>query len=246
MLCKLIILQLAAHLLGDFIFQSHRWAVGKKHRAISKYHFWHALVIFVCSYLLSLDYGFFLSALILSIIHFTTDVLKSYLQAKLKGKESFYFFIDQVIHIIFIILISLTYYSYGKIEFIYDIPLEYLIIAVGFIFCAKPANILIKNIFTSLEISVPETSTSTEENKDLPNAGKLIGTVERFLVLALILVGQYSAVGLIIAAKSILRFRDNQKNEYVLVGTMLSFGIATLLGICISLSVNIQINRFYR
>ncbi len=63
----------------------------------------------------------------------------------------------------------------------------------------------------------------------------LIGLMERFLVLALILVRQYSAVGLIIAAKSILRFRDNKKNEYVLVGTLLSFGIATLLGILISL-----------
>lgn len=63
--------------------------------------------------------------------------------------------------------------------------------------------------------------------------------MERFIVLALILVGQFSAVGLIIAAKSILRFRDNKKNEYVLVGTMLSFGIATILGILISLiSVN--------
>ena len=29
-------------------------------------------------------------------------------------------------------------------------------------------------------------------------------------------------------------FGDNKKNEYVLVGTLLSFGIATLLGILVS------------
>nr|WP_320119540.1 hypothetical protein [uncultured Marinifilum sp.] len=86
-----------------------------------------------------------------------------------------------------------------------------------------------------LNINVPKSLNAGDENKDLPNAGKLIGLMERFLVLALILVNQYSAVGLIIAAKSILRFRDNKKNEYVLVGTLLSFGIATLLGILISL-----------
>ena len=49
-----------------------------------------------------------------------------------------------------------------------------------------------------------------------PNAGRLIGIVGRFLVLALIILGEYEAVGLIIAAKSILRFNDTQKSEYVL------------------------------
>jgi hypothetical protein len=58
--------------------------------------------------------------------------------------------------------------------------------------------------------------------------------MERFLVLSLVLIGQYSAVGLIIAAKSILRYKSTQKNEYILVGTLLSFGIAVLLGILIS------------
>jgi len=53
-------------------------------------------------------------------------------------------------------------------------------------------------------------------------------------VLALILIGQYSAVGLIIAAKSILRFRSTERNEYILVGTLLSFGIASLVGILIT------------
>ena len=51
--------------------------------------------------------------------------------------------------------------------------------------------------------------------------------------MALILVGQFSAVGLILAAKSVLRFRSNVKNEYILVGTLLSFGIAVLIGILI-------------
>jgi hypothetical protein len=69
----------------------------------------------------------------------------------------------------------------------------------------------------------------------LPNAGKLIGITERLLALALILLGQYEAVGLIIAAKSILRINATQKSEYVLVGTLLSFGIAVFTGIVINL-----------
>lgn len=235
MLCKFILLQLIAHLLGDFVFQPHSWTIKKKAKVITWYHIWHATVIFIFSYLLSLDYGFLKYAILLTLIHFTADVLKSYFQLKFRRKESFYFFTDQMIHLAFMALIAFIYDYHCGVDFLYDIPIKYIAIAVGFIFCAKPSNILIKNIFNSLEIPIPTIAGSEDENKDLPNAGKLIGLMERLLVLALILVGQYSAVGLIIAAKSILRFRDNKKNEYVLVGTMLSFGIATLLGILISL-----------
>ena len=44
-------------------------------------------------------------------------------------------------------------------------------------------------------------------------------------------------MGFLIAAKSILRFKDDNtvKTEYVLVGTMLSFGLAIALGIIINL-----------
>ena len=65
------------------------------------------------------------------------------------------------------------------------------------------------------------------------NAGKLIGTLERVISLALILVDQFAAVGFIIAAKSLLRFRDTAtaRTEYLLIGTLLSFGIVILLGI---------------
>jgi len=55
------------------------------------------------------------------------------------------------------------------------------------------------------------------------------------MTLALILSSQFAAVGLIIAAKSILRFNAPQKNEYILVGTLLSFGFALLTGILINL-----------
>ena len=72
---------------------------------------------------------------------------------------------------------------------------------------------------------------------DLPNAGKLIGVVERLLSLVFVLLGQYEAVGFIIAAKSILRFAegDKAKSEYVLIGTLLSFSMAIFVGVAIKL-----------
>lgn len=50
-----------------------------------------------------------------------------------------------------------------------------------------------------------------------------------------VLIGQYEAVGFIVAAKSLLRFKetDTAKTEYVLAGTLLSFGIATCCGLLV-------------
>ena len=91
-------------------------------------------------------------------------------------------------------------------------------------------------MFQNFSIETPVDNPENKDEKSLPNAGKLIGITERLLTLSLILLGQYESVGLIIAAKSILRFNATQKNEYVLIGTLLSFGIATFTGIVINLT----------
>ena len=61
--------------------------------------------------------------------------------------------------------------------------------------------------------------------------------MERLLSLVFVLLGQYEAVGFIIAAKSLLRFAegDKAKSEYVLIGTLLSFSLAIFVGVAIKL-----------
>ena len=73
----------------------------------------------------------------------------------------------------------------------------------------------------------------------MPNAGRVIGNVERMLTLVFVMLGQYEAIGFLLAAKSLLRFRetDTVKSEYVLVGTLLSFGIAILIGVAVKLLI---------
>lgn len=242
MLYKLILLQFTAHLFADFIFQSQKWSDKKGEKIISLHHIYHILVVLGFSYLFSLDYNFWVASLVLTLFHLLTDILKSYLQLKNPNKN--YFFVDQILHIIILILVSVGYAQVFEINFLIPLEIKTIAIFAAFIFCTKPANIFIKYIFIAFSISSPkdntesqnsEESTKITEDKSLPNAGKLIGIVERLLALALILSGEYGAVGLIIAAKSILRFNDAQKAEYVLVGTLLSFGIASFLGISINL-----------
>lgn len=61
--------------------------------------------------------------------------------------------------------------------------------------------------------------------------------MERLLTLVFVLIGQYEAIGFIIAAKSLLRFKDTDtaRTEYVLVGILLSFGIALVCGLAVGM-----------
>ena len=103
-------------------------------------------------------------------------------------------------------------------------------IILGYLLCIKPANIFIRE--TLVVGNIESISDTTAE---LKNAGKLIGILERILVLTFVIIGKLEVVGFLIAAKSILRYKDTNtiKTEYVLIGTMLSFGIAMLVGLVI-------------
>lgn len=66
---------------------------------------------------------------------------------------------------------------------------------------------------------------------------------ERVLVLTLVLLDQLTAIGFLLAAKSVLRFgelrgaQDRKLTEYVLMGTLLSVSTAMVLGLLIRLAV---------
>lgn len=91
----------------------------------------------------------------------------------------------------------------------------------------KPANIAIAKL---LMIYRPE---SREESlKKDSNAGRFIGTLERIIMLIFLSIGQYSAIGLVLTAKSIARYdrisKDKDFAEYYLLGTLLSTAIAVV------------------
>jgi hypothetical protein len=88
-----------------------------------------------------------------------------------------------------------------------------------------------------------------DTNDSLKNAGKWIGILERILILTLVYINEFGAIGFLITAKSLLRVIDkpfvpgNEQNrpfsprkhtEYVLIGTFLSFAIAIITGLLIN------------
>jgi hypothetical protein len=61
--------------------------------------------------------------------------------------------------------------------------------------------------------------------------GRAIGIIERGLVLTLVLFGDYAAVGYLMAAKALFRFKsieDPERAEYLLIGTLASLSLAVL------------------
>ena len=81
-----------------------------------------------------------------------------------------------------------------------------------------------------------------EKDGALKWAGTWIGYLERLIILTFVLRDQYEAIGLLIAAKSLLRFRDTDdarpQTEYVLIGTLASVAGALLAGEIVKLLFN--------
>lgn len=234
-----LLLQFLAHVLADYFFQTNKSAKEKNALGFrSKYLVSHILFVFLCSWVLSFQLKFFIGAAIIAVLHYFIDGCKAYFNRN-KKIARYTFYVDQLLHMLVFIAVSLVFEKYHGFQFYWVPPISSTVIAIAiaYLCCLKPANILIKEVFRSSQIDVAiarqEEAHELSSSDELPNAGKLIGILERVLALTFILVGQYQAVGFLIAAKSVLRYKDTDtlKTEYVLIGTMLSFGIAVVLGI---------------
>ena len=239
MMCKLLILQLLAHLVSDFYLQTEKSCKSKADNAFKSRHLYiHALITFACAWLFSLTVGYWWAALLIAALHLIIDGLKSVCK-NLKGA----FFIDQLLHVAVIVAAVMLFNKVSTIALPTWLPeTKVLLWIVAFVFCLRPANFFIQNIFKEAKISIPDSG----KEQSLPNAGRVIGNVERMLTLVFVMLGQYEAIGFLLAAKSLLRFRetDTVKSEYVLVGTLLSFGFAILMGVAVKLVIESNINTW--
>lgn len=222
-----------AHLLGDFILQPNSWVADKERRKLkSPYLYLHVLIHTVLSFVFLWNADLWWVALLVGGTHFIIDASKLTFQT-LKNRKR-WFFIDQLLHILVIVGICFYYteFSFGFLN-----NAEFLKILMAALFLTTPASIFIKILLSSWT-PVPETQSSLQ-TESLSSAGKYIGILERLLVFTFIMVNHWEGVGFMVAAKSVFRFSDlaqakqRKLTEYVLIGTLLSFGMAVLTGILI-------------
>ncbi len=225
-----------AHLLGDFILQPNSWVADKEKKKGGSFLLYiHILLHTVLAFVFLWDCNLWWIALIIGVTHFLIDWTKLYFQTS-KTKRT-WFFIDQIAHVLVITGLSVFYFPYFRWEDLFNNTTLQLITAL--VFLTVPSSILIKTV---ISIWTPVTIEHSKlQTESLVNAGKYIGILERLLVFVFILVDHWEGVGFMIAAKSIFRFSDlaeakqRKLTEYILIGTLLSFGIAVLTGILVKI-----------
>lgn len=227
----IIVKLLLAHLLGDFLLQPTSWVLDKESKNHkSKYLYIHTLLHGILAWIFVGEIAFGWFALALALSHGFIDLLKLQFQKK-KTKRN-WFVIDQILHLTTIVLIAGLYKNLIVDLAIFDN--QFWILITGILFLTKPTSIIIKNI---ISIWTPESKNKKDDS--LEDAGNYIGILERLFVFCFIITGHIEAIGFLLAAKSIFRFgdlkeaKDRKLTEYVLIGTLLSFGLALLTGLLV-------------
>lgn len=232
----ILIKLLLAHLCGDFFLQPNSWVVEKEKKKLKSLKlYWHVLIHILLVFLVFRSFEVWKMALVIGITHFIIDSIKLIYQRE--KTKSIWFFIDQFLHLLVILACWINYTQPDfSVLFLYEQKLW--ILGIGVLILTSPTSIFIKMIIVKW---IPK---SDGKINSLQDAGRFIGILERLLIFLFVCAGHFEAVGFLLAAKSIFRFGDLKEahdiklTEYVLIGTLLSFGFALLVSMVVINSIN--------
>ena len=238
----------SAHIIVDFLIYPDE-AIKRKGLFLSLLK--HSILIAIFSYILLGKVNAWAMVLVITLLHATIDFMKVRLSQHLFKA----FLFDQGIHVAVIILLtyfvnSNYYFTESSIWYSYFGTRSYalLVFIMGVFLCTHVGGIIVgiavQPLLAQLEqkgddLQRKSPDLSEVHARGLRDAGKIIGYLERSLIYLFVLVDQPSAIGFLIAAKSIFRFgeireRSNRMEaEYIIIGTLLSF----LYGLIVSYSV---------
>jgi len=236
---SIFMLYLLLHIIGDFFLQSDMNAKRKEqdfHHVLS-HALLYAVPFFVTSLFIVSPKTWLVQAVILSIAHLVVDTMKYVFLKHRTGNDTLLFIVDQSIHLT--ILAVMAFVTFGLWQDVRVANWMYRILSIldindadtlswicMLLVVGKPANITIRQILSQYKPPVQEVAKM--------NAGAMIGTLERIIMLLLLGMGQYAAIALVLTAKSIARYdmlKDKVFAEYYLLGTLLS----TLLVLTVSI-----------
>lgn len=235
---------LLVHVVCDFYLQPKSWIESKKvHRYKSWPLYFHSLLqgtaLLLPSLVFELNSQDILCVVVaVTVTHYAIDLWKV---TTPKGNSFVCFLVDQALHLL--VLIGAVFYVVDGVQFAALLHEEHLkgimVIVLAYLLILKPTSIVIGTVLKKYPIANP----GNERASGLVAGGELIGYLERILILTLTLVGSYTAVGVVLAAKSIFRFgelnnpKDRSMTEYVLIGSLLSVVITTVAGILVRLYI---------
>lgn len=232
------LIYLLAHMLGDYYFQNEQMA-DLKNTKITKLLQHNCIYFFACIIVIIPIFSVekLMASVVVAVMHAIVDFGKYlYIKrqfAELEASSSTIYIVDQVIHIICITLVA--YFMTVNRVFINTSPMfidfldaielremEVLSIICMVLFILKPANITVKQLLSKYK---PDECIKFTKKED-KNTGEFIGILERLIIYILLLMNQFSAIGLVLTAKSVARYNkiaeDKAFAEYYLLGTLLS------------------------
>lgn len=243
------LLLLCGHLIGDFLLQNN-WSIERKKQF--KFMLMHVVIVTLVTALVLGSLRWEIYAIIF-VTHLITDLVKTHWFEKSTPA----FFIDQNVHIGVLVIITFLYPEAATTGWLGNLDTDWQhrvmqgVIVTNAIILTIPASSiaigLCMNALLALEKNrikrdEPDQSKAKSEIEEIDNAlneglsqgGAYIGGLERILTLLLVLGGEAAGVGFLIAAKSILRFGELQKqgrrvSEYIIIGTMMSFTAALVI-----------------
>lgn len=235
---------LLGHMLGDFILQTGAMVAGKNRAAVLLAHI--AVVLLATWVALGFPQAPW-PLLLIGLSHLAADLVKQWHIARCRARHRPAgfgpFAMDQAAHLAAIWLAASLWpgtWAAGlwtepalleRLPGLHRLP-EAMALAAGVIATVWAGGYAVRDLMAGLRLPAdPDTDTS------LPLGGRMIGRLERLMILMLVLSGQPDGIGFLIAAKSILRFNeiskdagDRKASEYVIIGTLASFAWAIAMG----------------
>lgn len=234
-------LLMIGHLLGDFYFQTNALAEKKKKSYVytALHCFIYSLVMFA---VLAITTGkiveYILPILLIGGLHLLVDGVKCGVNkyVNLEKYELAVFIVDQIIHIGILFVVNCLCTINYNIDWIPGVSESFLnsmqnapVVIFAFLLCGKPVAIIVSLVFGLIPKTIEMADDGTK--KESVRIGSWIGILEREIILILGLLGQYGAIGFVIAAKSLARHSQLDKPAFAekyLIGTLLSSLMALL------------------
>lgn len=218
----------AAHLLADFPLQPAGWVARKQARRAHPVLWLHAGVASLLGYALAGHWPQWWLIPYLWLGHALIDLVKSR-----RSDSARVFLSDQGLHLLHLLCAAFLL-GPGTAPARVLLGEDAWLVAIALLLNWYFAGILLAKCTRRWR---EELEHGAEE--ELARAGLWIGRLERVLALAFVLTGQPTAVGLLIAAKSIFRFASREyggrkESEYFLVGTLGSLAFAILTGMLVA------------
>lgn len=236
-----LVLLVSGHLLADFLLQNQRLADAKGQRpGLMLLHGLLTLVTHLVVLFPLWSVRTLLVILALSFVHLLQDSIKARLERD-GQRRLLVFTADQTLHGVFLLLAWLVLRpGLPEARALFLLPAPWLapytaclLITAGLAFNGTGGTTIVRRL---LERYPATLGGITERDHNTYAMGRTIGILERLLVFVLVLLDQWAALGLVLAAKSIARFKELERQafaDYYLIGTLASLLVAVASGIAV-------------